>query len=90
MRKLTQYSLCAAMALAITGCASQMITPTYHSNDTELLRIGFDKPMDKEPVVTNMGSYCLETAEKWKTNGKTPDGQVIWSKDSLRSVVACQ
>jgi hypothetical protein len=90
MRKLSKYSVCAIMALAITGCASTTITPTYHSNDPELLRIGYDKPADKEAVVTNMGSYCMQTVDKWKTNGKTPDGQTIWAKDSLRTVVPCQ
>jgi hypothetical protein len=90
MSKLSKYSVCAAIAFALTGCASSMITPTYLSSDTELLRIGYEKPNDKEPVVTNMGSYCMQTSEKWKADGKTPDGQTIWSKDSLRSVVPCQ
>lgn len=90
MCKLYKYSVSAVIALALTGCASQMIAPTYYSNDTELLRIGNEKPTDNEVVVTNMGSYCLQTVDKWKTSSKTPDGQSIWAKDSLRSVAPCQ
>lgn len=90
MSKLCNYFVCAAMALTVAGCAAPMITPTYVSVDTELLRIGAEQPTDKEPMIVNMGSYCLQTAEKWKTDGKTPDGQTIWSKDSLRKVVTCQ
>jgi hypothetical protein len=89
MNKICQYFACAAMALTIAGCASPIITPTYLSSDTELMRIGSEQPNDKEPVIVNMGSYCMQTAEKWKADGKTPDGQTIWTKDSLRKVALC-
>ena len=90
MSKLYKYFVSAAIALTMAGCAAPMITPTYLSADTELLRIGSEKPTDKEPVITNLGSYCLQTDEKWESDGKTPDGQTIWSKDSLRKVVPCK
>jgi len=28
--------------------------------------------------------------DKWKTDGKTPDGQMIWTKDSFRKVIPCR
>lgn len=90
MSKLSKYFVYAAMAVTMSGCAATTITPTYLSTDTELMRIGAEKPGDKEPEVVNMGSYCLQVAEKWKADGKTPDGQTIWSKDCFRKVVPCQ
>jgi hypothetical protein len=53
------------------------------------MRIGGDTPVDKEPEIVNLGSYCLKVTEKWKADGKTPDGQTIWSKDSFRKVTSC-
>jgi len=89
MNKICQYFACAAITLTMVGCATPIIAPTYLSSDMELMRIGSDQPTDKEPTVVDMGSYCMQTAEKWKADGKTPDGQTIWTKDSLRKVALC-
>ena len=77
-------------AVAVSGCGIATIKPNYTSNNTDLMRIGGEKPADKEPEIINMGSYCLKITEKWKADGKTPDGQTIWSKDSNRETVPCQ
>jgi hypothetical protein len=84
------YFVCAAIAVSMSGCASSTIRPNYISTDIELMRIGDEKPGDKEPEIVNMGSYCLQVAEKWKADGKTPDGQTIWSKDCFRKVIPCR
>jgi len=77
MKKLCMYFGCAAVAVIINGCAATTITPNYVSADPELLRIGGDKPIDSDPEMVNMGSYCLQVAHKWKDDGQTPDGQII-------------
>jgi len=90
MKKLCMYFGCAAVAVIINGCAATTITPNYVSTDPELLRIGGDQPINDEAKVINLGSYCLRVEEKWKTDGQTPDGQTIWSKDSFRAVAPCK
>lgn len=85
MRHLT--TLFAGLALA--GCAGSTITPNYQSTNTEALRIGGKQPPASEPLVENMGSYCLQTMEVWHQDGKTPDGQALWTKDSKRNIVPC-
>jgi hypothetical protein len=83
-------SIAATLAvLALTGCASK-VTPTYTSTNTDLLRIGGSKPADKDPVVVNTGTFCLQVQEKWKADGKTPDGLTIWSLDTLRKSASCK
>jgi hypothetical protein len=89
MNKIFQYFACATIALTMAGCATPTITPTYLSSDLELMRIGSEQPKNNEAVVVNMGSYCMQTVERWKADGKTPDGQTIWTKDSLRNVALC-
>ena len=89
MNKRLMFFLCAAVAVTITGCASTTMKPNYTSTNTDLLRIGGDKPGDKEPELVNMGSYCLQITEKWKADGKTPDGLTIWSKDTARKTAPC-
>ena len=82
--------VCAVMA-TLGGCASGKITPNYTSTNPDLLRIGGDKPADPgEPEIINMGSYCLQVVDKWKTDGDTPDNQKIWTKDTFRKVVPCR
>jgi hypothetical protein len=90
MNKLCIFSVYAAFAISMAGCAAATIKPNYTSIDVEMMRIGGDTPVDKEPEIINLGSYCLKVSEKWKADGKTPDGQTIWSKDSLRNVIPCQ
>lgn len=90
MNKLCIFSVYAALAITMAGCGAATIKPNYTSIDVEMMRIGGDTPVDKEPNIINLGSYCLKVSEKWKADGKTPDGQTIWSKDSLRNVIPCQ
>ncbi len=82
--------ICAAIAVAMAGCGTTTIKPNYTSTNADLLRIGGGEPSDKEPEIINMGSYCLKVTEKWKPDGKTPDGQTIWSKDSIRQATPCR
>lgn len=90
MNKYRKYFGYVVMAGFLTGCAAPTITPTYTSTDPELMRIGGEKPEDSKPEIVSMGSYCLQIDDKWKENGKTPDGQSIWTKDSFRSVIPCR
>lgn len=90
MKKIGVLFLYAAIAAALTGCGAATIPPSYSSTNPDLMRIGGDTPGNKEPEIVNMGSYCLQVTDKWKTDGKTPDGQAIWTKDSFRKVVPCR
>ena len=93
MNKMCAFLVYAVIAVAMTGCSyfgTTTIPPNYTSANPELMRIGGEAPGDKEPEIINMGSYCLRVTEKWKEDGKTPDGQRIWSKDSFRKVVPCR
>ncbi|MGE4559160.1 MAG: hypothetical protein AB7E77_03080 [Desulfobulbus sp.] len=90
MKKIAALFVCAAAAAALAGCGAKTIPPSYTSADPDLMRIGGDAPGDKEPQILNLGSYCLQVRDEWKTDGKTPDGQTIWTKDSLRKVVPCR
>jgi hypothetical protein len=76
-------------ALSLAGCATT-IAPTYTTSNPDIMRIGGDQPEKPAPVVENSGSFCVETAEQWNEHGKTPDGQTLWAKDTLRRVVPCQ
>jgi len=80
---------CTIIAI-IAGCGTAKIKPNYTSTNPEELRIGGEKPEDKSSDVNNMGSYCLQVVDQWKADGETPDGQAIWSKDTLRKVVPCR
>ena len=93
MNKLCVFFGYAAIAVTLGGCSlmpPSTINPNYTSANPELMRIGGEAPVNKEPEIVNLGSYCLRVTETWKTDGKTPDGQVIWSKDSLRKVIPCR
>ena len=39
--------------------------------------------------VENLGSFCFHTTQQWNDQGKTPDGQRLWVKSTLRQAVAC-
>lgn len=89
-KKLRVFFVFAVIAVTATACSVGTIKPNYTSTNANLMRIGGEQPVDKEPTITNMGSYCLQVTDKWKADGKTPDGQTIWTLDSLRKVVPCQ
>ncbi|MCL1980752.1 MAG: hypothetical protein FWG62_06720 [Proteobacteria bacterium] len=89
MKKACVLAACAA-ALILAGCGAATIAPNYQSTNPDLMRIGGDTPGQKEPEIINMGSYCLQVNDKWKTDGKTPDSQTIWTKDTFRKVIPCR
>ncbi|CAK0762676.1 conserved exported hypothetical protein [Gammaproteobacteria bacterium] len=88
MQKLRIIPLSVAV-FSLAGCATQL-QPNYTSTDPEQMRVGGAKPVESEPAIHNLGSYCLQVSEKWKSDSETPDGQTIWSKDTLRQVVPCR
>ncbi|MDR3629509.1 MAG: hypothetical protein P4L42_04160 [Desulfocapsaceae bacterium] len=90
MNAFCKLFICAGIAVSLAGCGLGTMKPNYTSTNNDLLRIGGDKPSDKEPEIINSGSYCLQIIDKWKADGKTPDGQTIWSKDSLRKALPCR
>ncbi|WP_319589073.1 hypothetical protein [uncultured Desulfobulbus sp.] len=90
MKKICTLFVYAVVAIALTGCGAATIAPNYSSTNPDLMRIGGEAPGNKEPETINMGSYCLQVLDKWKTDGKTPDGQMIWTKDSFRKVIPCR
>ncbi|MDR5906158.1 hypothetical protein [Franzmannia qiaohouensis] len=87
LRRCLPILLVAAFA---TGCASNTIAPRYTTDNPDVLRIGGERPANPDQRIENAGSYCLEIAERWNDHGKTPDGQALWAKDTLRKVVPCR
>ncbi|MEQ8663633.1 MAG: hypothetical protein RLW62_22685 [Gammaproteobacteria bacterium] len=83
--RLTPYLACAAL---LAGCATQTIAPTYDTSNPDI-RIGGPRPTDEPPRIENAGSFCLEIAERWHLDGKTPDGTALWARDTLRRVTPC-
>ncbi|MGL4476101.1 MAG: hypothetical protein ACRCT7_16855 [Shewanella sp.] len=81
--------LSCGIVLCLSACSSKAIAPAYSVTQADFLFIGATKPNDPEATVTDAGSYCLQTRELWKEDGTTPDGQIIWTKDSLRKAVPC-
>ena len=90
MNKLCVLFVFAVIAVGLTGCGKPTINPNYTSANPDLMRIGGERPENKEPEIVNMGSYCLRVVDKWKAEGKTPDGKIIWSKDTSRNVIPCR
>lgn len=91
MKQFVFLVLSALAAAFLSGCfATTTINPNYASANPELMRIGGDSPADMEPVILNLGSYCLRVSEQWKEDGRTPDGQKIWTRNSLRKVIPCR
>jgi hypothetical protein len=90
MNKVGVFFIYAFVAVTLAGCGAATIAPNYQSTNPELMRIGGDTPGNKEAEILNMGSYCLQVTDKWKVDGKTPDGQTIWTKDSFRKVIPCR
>jgi len=89
MKKIAALLVCGAVAAALVGCGAKTVSPSYTSTNPDLLRIGGDAPGSGQVQVENLGSYCLQVRDEWKGEGKTPDGQTIWTKDSYRTVVPC-
>jgi len=90
MKKVCVFVAYAVVALTLAGCGAASIAPNYQSTNTDLMRVGGDIPSQKEPETINMGSYCLQVADKWKADVKTPDHQTIWTKDTFRKVIPCR
>ncbi len=77
-----------AAASLLGGCAGNTIAPSYATTNPNL-QVGGAKPVDLAPTLENAGSFCLEITEKWHEDGKTPDGQKLFAKDTARKVVPC-
>ena len=90
MNKICVLCAYAAVAVVLAGCGATTINPNYTSANPEFMRIGGETPGNKEPEILNLGSYCLQVTDKWKNDGKTPDGQAIWTKDTYRKVTPCR
>lgn len=75
------------LVVVATGCAST-IAPEYTTDKPDIMRIG-DRPQDAAAVKEKAGSFCIEIAEQWHDDGKTPDGQTLWAKDTIRKVIPC-
>ncbi len=90
MNRMCAFFVYAVLALTLGGCGAATVNPNYTSGQPDLMRIGGGMPDAKEAEVLNLGSYCIKVTEKWNADGKTPDDQVIWTKDSIRRVVHCQ
>ncbi|WP_355660896.1 hypothetical protein [Halomonas salifodinae] len=73
----------------VAGCASTTIAPRYTTDNPDILRIGGERPANPDLRVENAGSFCVEISERWGEHGRTPDGQSLWAKDTLRKVVPC-
>ncbi|WP_447529482.1 MULTISPECIES: hypothetical protein [unclassified Vreelandella] len=76
--------------LLVAGCASSTVAPRYTSSNPDIMRVGGERPSNPDPRTEDLGSYCLESTERWNEQGRTPDGQTLWAKDTLRKVVPCQ
>jgi hypothetical protein len=90
MNKICLFFVCTAITITLAGCGAATISPNYTSAQPELMRIGGGKPDAKEPEILDLGSYCLQVTDEWNADGKTPDGQMIWTKNSIRKVIPCQ
>ena len=77
------------LTATVTGCASNTIVPNYEASNPNI-QVGGEKPADVAPTVENAGSFCLQVAELWHEDGKTPDGQKLFAKDTQRKVVPCE
>lgn len=77
-----------AAAVTLGGCASSTITPDYSSTDPNV-QVGGEPPEDTGPTIEDVGTFCMEVTQKWHEDGKTPDGQKLFAKDTQRKVVPC-
>jgi len=86
---LIRFFAAAGVGIAMAGCASQTIVPSYATSNPNI-QIGGSRPADGEAQVEQAGSFCLATTEQWHQDGKTPDGKALWARDTYRKVVPCE
>lgn len=86
LRRCLPIMLVAALA---AGCAGTTIAPRYTTENPDIMRIGGERPSNPDVRTESAGSFCVETTERWNEHGRTPDGQVLWAKDTMRKVVPC-
>ncbi len=84
-----RLSLFALAAALLSACAGNTIAPTYNTTNPNI-QVGGDEPVDQPAKVENAGSFCLEVADKWHEDGKTPDGTKLYARDTFRKVVPCE
>jgi hypothetical protein len=87
---LRRMLMASGLVVAMAGCASNTFAPNYQSNNTDILRIGGERPDAAAPAIEDLGSFCVQTTQQWNDQGKTPDGQRLWVKSTLRQAVACR
>ncbi len=85
---MTRWLLPVCVTLTLAACATNTIAPSYETSNPDI-QVGGPRPEDKEALVENAGSFCLEVTEKWHLDGKTPDGKALWARDTHRKVVPC-
>lgn len=89
MKKPGVMAFAALVLGGLAGCAGNTIVPSYATSNPNI-QVGGDKPIDVAPTVENAGSFCLQVTELWHEDGKTPDGQRLYAKDTQRKVVPCK
>ncbi|WP_110656312.1 hypothetical protein [Salinicola halimionae] len=87
---LRRMLMASGLVVAMAGCASNTFAPNYQSNNTDILRIGGERPDAAAPAVEDLGSFCVQTTQQWTDQGRTPDDQRLWVKSTLRQAVACR
>jgi len=83
--RFTVLGLCLTL---LAGCGSSTIRPDYGSSNPNL-RVGGDQPVDGAATIEPAGAFCLEVKDVWHDDGKTPDGERIYARDTLRRAVSC-
>ena len=79
---LRRMLMASGLVVAMAGCASNTFAP--------ILRSGGERPDAAAPAIEDLGSFCVQTTQQWNDQGKTPDGQRLWVKSTLRQAVACR
>jgi len=87
-RHITRLAVLGTATALLAGCGTGTIRPDYAST-SEYLQIGGRKPTNPEPIIENAGAFCLEVREEWHEDGRTPDGERLFARDTLRRAVAC-
>ena len=72
----------------VAGCGSSTIRPDYGSSNPNL-QVGGTRPADGAASIEPAGAFCLEVADVWHDDGKTPDGERIYARDTVRRAVSC-
>ncbi len=87
-RHIIRLAVLGITAGLLAGCGTGTIRPDLTST-SEYLQIGGRKPTNPEPIIENAGAFCLEIREEWHEDGRTPGGERLFSRDTLRRAVAC-